>query len=91
MFRRRRKRGDVGKHKFCPICGSKLEMHDSYCLRCGYSFVQRKRRRRGIKWKNIIIFIIIIIVGYLGIRYLNKEPILPESVRELLNITLPKK
>ena len=91
MFRRRRKRGNIGKHKFCPVCGAKLELHDSYCLKCGYSFVERRRKRRGIKWKNIIIFIIIIIIAYLGIRYFNNQPVIPESIQDLLNITLPKK
>lgn len=91
MFRRRKRKGDIGKHKFCPVCGAKLELHDSYCLKCGYSFVERRKRRRGIKWKNIIIVIIILIIGYLGLRYSNNQPIIPEALAKALNLTIPTK
>ena len=48
MLGKRKRRRDVGKHKFCPVCGNKLELVDTYCVRCGYSFEARaKKHRKG--------------------------------------------
>ena len=91
MFRRK-KRGDIGKHKFCPVCGTKLEGHDTYCTRCGYSFAERHRKRgKKIKWKNVIFVIIILLVFYISIRYFNGQSILPESIGDALNFSITKK
>jgi len=88
----KKKRGNTGKHKFCPVCGEKLEKLDGYCTHCGYSFEKRKKRKKkGIKWKNIIFIVIILIIFYISIRYFNGQSILPASVQDALNISIIKK
>ncbi len=76
MLKKRRK----AEHKFCPVCGAQLLAHDAYCTRCGYSFEHRhkKAKNKQIKWKNIIIFLIIALVIYLTIRYFSGEPLIPD-------------
>lgn len=92
MLRKRRKVKGVGKHKFCPVCGDKLELSDSYCTACGYSFAERyKRRNKKIKWKNIILIIIVILILYIGVRYSNGQSIIPSSINDVLNFTMMKK
>ena len=93
MFRRKRKiKSDVGKHKFCPVCGIKLELYDTYCTKCGYSFAERhKKRRKKFKWKNIIFIIIVLIIFYISIRYFNGQSIIPVSMEDALNFTIKPK
>ncbi|MDZ4228569.1 MAG: DUF2116 family Zn-ribbon domain-containing protein, partial [Candidatus Levybacteria bacterium] len=67
-MKKRAKRGDIGEHKFCPVCGRKLELNDTYCTKCGYSFASRGKKPKKLKWKNIIIFIILLIAAYFGVR-----------------------
>ena len=91
MFKMKKK-GNIGKHKFCPVCGSRLEVDDYFCIKCGYSFLERsKKRRRTIKWRNLIFLIIVILAIYASIRYFQGKPIIPVSFEDALNITIPKK
>ncbi len=73
--------------KFCPLCGTQLNIDDAYCTNCGYSFEARhKKRKKAIKWKNILILIIVVLAIYLGYRYYNGQPIFPD-LKTLLNFT----
>jgi len=87
VFRKKRHRGDP-KHKFCPVCGTKLETSDAFCTNCNYSFLARskKHKNHGIKPKRILALIIILIVIYLGIRYFNGQSLVPD-IGSLLNLT----
>lgn len=76
------------KTKFCPVCGAELEATDTYCTNCGYSFEARhKKHKKGIKWKNIILLLIILLGIYIGFRYIAGKPIIPTSLGEILNFT----
>lgn len=77
------KKGKKSEVKFCPVCGTQLGVEDSFCIRCGYSFQQRVKKRRGVKWKNLVFIAIILVLVYLGIRYMNGEPLLPTSIGDL--------
>ena len=79
--------------KFCPNCGAPLKPEDAYCIHCGYSFGQRQKgqEKKGVKWINLIIAIIIALLIYVGIRYANNQPIIPEFVKELFKFPIPKK
>lgn len=84
MFRRKKRipKGNIGNHKFCPICGSQLEVYDTYCTRCGYSFAEREKRKKTskIKWKNILVLIILLVIAYLAITYFTTGTILPDFI-----------
>jgi len=93
MVFRKKKRGDIGKHKFCPVCGNKLEIDDGYCTQCGYSFKSRRKKRK-VKWRNLLFILIILIIIYLGIRIFSGQPLIPENLSgifNLANLTGPKK
>ena len=77
-------------NKFCPVCGMQLKIDDSFCIKCGYSFQNRKKKSRGIKWKNIMIVLIVLLLIYIGIRYSNNEPILPQFLKDIFNFTKAK-
>jgi len=64
-----------GKEKFCPKCGAKLKSDDDYCVKCGYSFAQRKKKSGTIP---ILITIIIFIILWIIIRLITKKPIFPD-------------
>lgn len=82
------KKGRRQDHKFCPVCGAKLKIEDVYCTRCGYSFEARhKKTRKNIKWKNIILLIIVLILAYLAFRYFSGQPIIPPSIINIFNST----
>ncbi|MCH7567911.1 MAG: DUF2116 family Zn-ribbon domain-containing protein [Nanoarchaeota archaeon] len=85
-----KKRRAHKKNKFCPVCGAILEITDTYCTNCGYSFQQR-HRKRGIKWKNLIIFAIIILLIYIGFRYLNNQQFIPDFLKNILNFSIGNK
>ena len=72
--------------KFCPGCGIQLLSKDSYCTSCRYSFVERSKKYKssGIKWKSILIFLILILISYIGIQYSQSEKIIPEIFKKLL-------
>ena len=75
------------QEKFCPNCGAKAHPKDGYCLKCGYSFVEhhKKFKGSGVKWKNIIIALVIIAAAYVGIRYMNGKPLIPISWQDAIN------
>ena len=90
MLRKRRKlkKGNLGNYKFCPVCGNNLELSDTFCTRCGYSFANRRRKLASkVKWLNVIGVVIILIAIYLGIRFFNGKPIIPTSFGEILNLS----
>jgi predicted nucleic acid-binding Zn ribbon protein len=86
MFKRRskKKRGN-SKYKFCPVCGTQLLIDDTYCTHCGYSFDKRRKKKKGIKWGRIILLLLLLLLVYVGISYANNQPIIPESIINLLN------
>ena len=65
-----------GKHNYCPVCGVKLEHVDNFCYKCGYSFSKRVNKKKKIKWKNLALLVIIILVVYGSIKHFNGESIL---------------
>ena len=75
------------QHKYCPVCGNQLRLDDSYCTRCGYSFVQRKAGSKKIKWKRLLLLLVLIALIYFGFRYANSQPIIPLSWQDALNFT----
>ena len=86
MFEKKERQPEVGEHKFCPACGTKLLLQDTFCFRCGYSFAIRaeKNKKKKIKWRNTIIIIGILIIAYLGLRYANGQTIIPRSFADAL-------
>jgi predicted nucleic acid-binding Zn ribbon protein len=94
IFRRKKRRKlDVGNHKFCPVCGRKLELHDSYCTNCGYSFEERhdRKKRKKTKLKNWIIALIVILAVYFSIRYSTGQSLFPTSLQDAISTFLPPK
>ena len=85
MFGRKKK----VKEKFCPQCGAKLKIEDAYCVRCGYSFSQRQKetKKKNIKWRNIIIALIIALLVYIGVNYSNNQPIIPSFIKNLFQFS----
>jgi predicted nucleic acid-binding Zn ribbon protein len=81
-----KKRKHSQKHKFCPVCGIELKVEDGFCLKCGYSFHERskKSKSRGIKWRNVIIVLIILALIYVGIQYSTGQPIIPSFVTDFI-------
>src|SRR3989344_1563252 len=86
MFGRKKQRQEVGEHKFCPVCGTKIQLADAFCVRCGYSFAIRaeKNKKKRVKWRNTIIIIGILVLAYLGLRYANGQTIIPTSLADAL-------
>lgn len=80
-----------GKYKYCPVCGARLEIKDTYCTKCGYSFAKRHKRQKKIKWRNLLFVIIILLVFYFSIRYFNGQSIIPTSFPDTLNFSWGKK
>ncbi len=74
--------------KFCPVCGTKLKSDDDYCVTCGYSFVARQKKSKPLRWKNIIIVLLIILALYLAGRYFNGLPMIPVSIADAFNFTM---
>lgn len=60
--------------KYCPKCGSTLKEADKFCIKCGYSFEKRKKK---LNLKALIIAIVIIIIAWILIRLIAKQPIIP--------------
>lgn len=88
MFGKKKSHGEKD-HKFCPICGTKLHMVDTFCVKCGYSFQARAEKSKKSRKKNITIVIILIIIAYFGLRYANGQTILPNSFADALRTILP--
>jgi len=75
------------EHKYCPVCGEKLLLKDTYCVKCGYSFEKRKEKKKKIKWKNIIFIGAILLGFYVSLRYFNGQSIIPESIVDALDFS----
>lgn len=88
MFGKKSKPQD---HKFCPACGIKLKITDTFCLKCGYSFAARTEKGKKIKKKNITIIIILLIIAYFGLRYVNGQTWFPTSFADALRTIIPIK
>jgi len=78
-------------HKFCPVCGSKLKLTDTYCIKCGYSFAARDKKNKNLKKRNLWIIIILLIIAYLGLRYSNGQTWIPTSFKDALRTIIPIK
>ena len=90
MFKKERK-PEVGEHKFCPVCGTRLQLQDAFCLKCGYSFVTRvEKGKKKVNLKNTAIIIAILILAYLGLRYAGGQTIIPRSFTDALRTLWPK-
>ncbi|MEK6909407.1 MAG: zinc ribbon domain-containing protein [Nanoarchaeota archaeon] len=88
MFRK--KKNNIEKdHKFCPVCGTKLHLTDTFCVKCGYSFAIRSEKNKKSKKRNITIVIILIIIAYFGLRYANGQTWIPNSFADALKTILP--
>ncbi len=87
MFKKKERVPQIGEHKFCPACGVKLQLQDTFCLRCGYSFATRaeKDKNKKINLRNTIIIIIILIISYFGLRYANGQTIWPSSLADAIS------
>ncbi|MEK6915880.1 MAG: DUF2116 family Zn-ribbon domain-containing protein [Nanoarchaeota archaeon] len=86
MFSKKKKGED---HKFCPSCGTKLSLKDTYCIRCGYSFQARVEKNKGSKKKNFLIVVILLVIAYFGLRYTNNQTIIPTSFADAIRTFLP--
>ncbi|MEK6898947.1 MAG: DUF2116 family Zn-ribbon domain-containing protein [Nanoarchaeota archaeon] len=75
------------QHKFCPVCGTQLKITDGYCIKCGYSF-QARHKKKGISFRNVVIFLILLAIIYFGLRYANGFSIIPTSMQDALNFKL---
>jgi predicted nucleic acid-binding Zn ribbon protein len=78
-------------HKFCPVCGIKLNMADTFCVKCGYSFAARSEKSKKSKKRNITIVLILIIIAYFGLRYANGQTLWPNSFADALRTIIPIK
>ena len=82
---------EVGEHKFCPACGTKLKLTDTYCLRCGYSFAIRteKNKNKKLNLRNSLIIIAILLLTYFGLRYSNGQTLFPTSFADAIKTLWP--
>lgn len=88
MFGKKKRPGEKD-HKFCPVCGVKLHLTDTFCVKCGYSFQARAEKNKKSRKKNVMIVIALIIIAYFGLRYANGQTILPKSFADALRTILP--
>lgn len=86
-----RKKSKQQDHKFCPSCGAKLKIEDTFCLKCGYSFKERAEKNKKSKKRNVLIVIILIIIAYFGLRYTNGQTWIPTSWADALRTIIPIK
>ena len=90
MFKKERK-PEVGEHKFCPVCGTKLQLSDTFCFRCGYSFaIRAEKNKKGANIKNTVIITALLVIAYFGLRYAGGQTIIPTSFADALNTLWPK-
>lgn len=76
-------------HKFCPVCGTKLHLTDTFCIKCGYSFAVRAEKNKKSRKRNTIIVLILIAIAYFGLRYANGQTLIPNSFADALRTILP--
>ena len=70
--------------KYCPRCGTANSFTDSYCIKCGYAFVQKKRKNNI---KKILILITILLLGWITYRTFTSQPIIPSGILNLFQNT----
>ena len=88
MVFKKKSRKHNKNQKFCPKCGTQAHAQDTYCTNCGYSFETRgKKQKRGVKWRRIILILIIILGAYIIYRYTNNQDIFPSSIADIFNIS----
>lgn len=88
MFKKKAKSQD---HKFCPVCGTKLKITDTYCIKCGYSFAARAEKSKKLKKRNLWIIIALLIIAYFGLRYANGQTWIPTSIKDAVRTIIPLK
>lgn len=76
-------------HKFCPVCGTRLHLTDTFCVKCGYSFQVRAEKNKKKGKRNTIIVLVLIIISYFGLRYAQGQTLLPTSFADALRTILP--
>lgn len=84
MFKKKRE-----DHKFCPVCGTKIKVSDTYCIKCGYSFKVREEKSKKTRKRNLIIVLVLIIIAYFGLRYANGQTLIPNSIADALRTLIP--
>ena len=70
--------------KFCPRCGKPAKATDSYCIKCGYNFIKKRK-----KSSPILIGILIVLALWIVIRIFLKKSIIPEEVIEFVKGFIP--
>lgn len=86
-----KKKSKSQDHKFCPVCGMKLNLSDTFCIKCGYSFEARATKNKKSKKKNLILIISLLVICYLGLRYANGQTWIPTSFADALRTIIPIK
>jgi predicted nucleic acid-binding Zn ribbon protein len=66
--------------KYCPQCGAELKDEDKFCTKCSYSFEKRKKK---INLKSLIVAVIIIILFWIFLRVITKQPIIPQQITNI--------
>ncbi|MBS3081689.1 zinc ribbon domain-containing protein [Candidatus Pacearchaeota archaeon] len=89
MFKKKKSKSQ--DHKFCPVCGIKLKLTDTFCVKCGYSFAARVEKSKKLKKRNLIIILVLLIVAYFGLRYANGQTPFPTSFADALRTIIPIK
>jgi len=88
MFKKKSHHQD---HKFCPVCGTRLNLTDTFCIKCGYSFQVRNEKNKKTNKRNIWIIVGLLVVAYFGLRYANGQTWIPVSFKDALRTLIPIK
>ena len=86
-----KKKGKSQDHKFCPVCGIKLKLIDTFCIKCGYSFEARATKDKKWKKRNLILIICLLLISYFSLRYANGQTWIPTSFADALRTIIPIK
>jgi len=65
------------KVKFCPRCGTPLNLIDAYCIKCGYSFIKKSKK---LNLGQILAILFFLAMAWIGIRLLLNRPIIPQEI-----------
>lgn len=84
-----KKKSNTPEYKFCPSCGMKLQLTDTFCVKCGYSFAERSNQKKKIKKRNVWIIVSILVIAYFGLRYANGQTLIPRSFADALRTIIP--
>jgi len=76
--------------KYCPRCGALIHAGDAYCIQCGYSF-RARTKGKGTNPKTIIIAVAVLLIFWIGLMVITKQPIIPPAIIDLFkNMTSNK-